>query len=276
MNNLATDADPNANIPLPTEAYERISKMPDVVSLGDAYRHLAECLKDKYGSIKDAPGSAQLLQQYEQAKRKYRAKKEFHKTQMLAQLRLNFFAFKDTVLIEAQLNGSGVMRTTKTRKEVPALSIPERSALARLIGADDMRSASMLSQKVAAVQLMVDLCFRVELRKVSVPTRSYQLDRSPVELEAAATDNIIPVRCNRLQCLFCIGDERLTFQDRTRIFSQLHTLWRHVKTHLNALTTNDDIPCPHPTCRVEGITVKSVQHLMNHAQKEHDIRLQSR
>ncbi|WPH03432.1 Hypothetical protein R9X50_00631200 [Acrodontium crateriforme] len=181
LNNLATDADPNADIPLPLEAYEQIDKLPDVVSLRDNYRRLGECVKEKYGSIKDAPNSEELLQQYELAKRKYRAKKEFHKAQRLAQLRLDYFALKDTPIIDAQPKGSDESRKPWSIKEGPTLSIPERSALADLIGAEDMRCPVIRSQKAAAVQFMADLYSRVELRRASAVPGGNRVNKSSVE-----------------------------------------------------------------------------------------------
>ena len=82
------------------------------------------------------------------------------------------------------------------------------------------------------------------------------------------------MKCHPLQCLFCCGDEILNFQDRTQIFSQQYTLWSHVANHIKALEVRSEILCPHPQCKATGIRLNDLQHLKNHAQKAHGIRLQ--
>lgn len=98
LNDIGTNADPNANIALPPEALERIASLPDVVSLQSEYRRVAETLKDKYGSITKAPASEELVEEYLQAKTAYRTRKESHKTRMQSQLRKDFLARKDAAL----------------------------------------------------------------------------------------------------------------------------------------------------------------------------------
>jgi hypothetical protein len=37
-----------------------------------------------------------------------------------------------------------------------------------------------------------------------------------------------------------------------------------------------EILCPHPRCKASTVTLDSVEHLLNHAQREHNIRLRCR
>lgn len=276
FNNVGLNADPNANITLPRETCERIAALPDVIALQAEHARLAECIKDKYGSIKDAPASEELVGEYTQAKKLHRARKAFHKAQITSQFRKDFFTRKDTELIQLQLIDDKTPRKVRVEQIAPILAIPERANLATLIGMDDMRLPAMQAQRAAAVQGMTDLCSRVELKRKIVRCISSATDDLSKELVPTTASERFPTRCQPLQCLFCLGDERLTLKDRTRSFSQQYTLGRHVENHISALQASGAIPCPHPTCRAAGTTVNSLGHLKNHAQKEHGIRLQCR
>lgn len=94
------------------------------------------------------------------------------------------------------------------------------------------------------------------------------------DVEVAEADHF-PVRCDGLQCLFCIGDEKLNFTDRTRIFSRLQKLWEHAEKHLGRLA-GVYIWCHHLRCKTRAVTLDSVEYLLNHAQREHNIRLRCR
>ena len=156
----------------------------------------------------------------------------------------------------------------------------ERVELASLVSSVDMRSHDMLDFRIAAIQAMADLCGRVETAQRSSgkrgATRKEDVSlRDIMDHAEVAEADLFPVRCDELQCLFCIGDEQLKATDRTRIFCRLQKLWEHVETHLKKLPGRK-IWCPHPRCKIQAVTLNSVEHLMNHAQREHNIRLRCR
>ena len=281
LNHADTDADPDANMSLPLEANEQIAMLPDVACLEAEYQRLAQDLKNKYGCIENTPKSDDTLYAYVQAQRKYRAKKQFYRSQMLSQQRQDFFARKDSELIEAQLNAAEKYSDVQAKRKAPSLPIPERTALVKLAGAGDLRSPSVQVQRVAVVQAMADLCSLVELARKSTKHTDIR-SRSGARCFRAKPDAAIAderpfsVRCQRLQCLFCIGDERLTLQYRTRTFSREQALWKHAKKHLDAINICDKIHCPHPSCKAKGTVFNNIQHLMNHGQEEHGVRLQAR
>ena len=192
---------------------------------------------------------------------------------MLSQLRKDFFVRKNAALIEAQLLGDDTKGAKQSEAKESAPSTPERAALASFIGAGDMRDPSMKAHRIAAVEVMVDLCSRAEKRR---PARLYpdQSDNSSPEPLPSQTNEPFPMQCHHLQCLFCLGDPILNFRDRTQIFSQQHSLWRHVEIHLKSLEVSSRILCPHPQCKATGVSLDDLQHLKNHAQTAHGIRLQ--
>ena len=274
LNDIGTNADPDANVALPPEALKHIASLPDVASLQSEHRRLANVLQNKYGSITKAPASEGLMGDYMQAKTAYRSRKEFYKARMRSQLRKDFFLRKNAALIEAQLGGGDAQLTTRAERKEPTLEIPERTALRNLIGSGDVRDPSLQALRVAAVQAMADLCSRVELKRKPFPPKTAEFEGLSPEPVPSKTDEMFLTKCHRLQCLFCLGDERLHLKERTRIFSQQYTLGRHVENHIKALKDSNGISCPHPRCKATGTTLDSVQHLKNHAQREHGIRLQ--
>ena len=85
-------------------------------------------------------------------------KMESCRSQWLTQQRRDFFARKDAALTAAQLDCKNIHDAVQTEQKAPTLFIPERTALASLIGSEDMRSTSMRADKAAAVQTMAALC----------------------------------------------------------------------------------------------------------------------
>ena len=234
LNDVGTNADPDANVALPPEALEHIASLPDVTALQSEHRRLAEILQDKYGSITKAPTSEGLVGDYMQAKTAYRTRKEFHKTRMRSQLRQDFFSQKNAAFIEAQFGGGDAQPTTRAERKVPTLSIPERLALTNLARSGDVRDPFLQAERAAAVQAMANLCSRLELKRKPFPSKIRQCKESSPEPVLSETEAEFPRKCHRLQCLFCIGDERLHLKERTRIFSKQYTLGRHVENHIKA------------------------------------------
>ena len=165
MNDIGTNADPDANVALSREALEHIASLPDVASLQSERRRLAQALQDKYGRIAEAPASEAPVGEYTQARTAHRTRKEFHKARMRSQLRQDFFVRKNAALIEAQLLGGDTNSVKRTERKESTPSIPERAALASLIGAGDMRDPSMRDHRAASVKAMADLCSRAEMKR---------------------------------------------------------------------------------------------------------------
>jgi hypothetical protein len=280
INLMGANADPAANVSLPPEAHDKITALPDVEALNQEYQLASESVKQKYGGVQNAPEADPQVQDCKRKMLKLRAKKEFYRSQMKSRLREEFFEQKNIMLIEAQLN-----KTDATSPPPPAPApwippMPERAELASLEPSVDMRSPDMLDSRVAAVQAMTDLCGRTEVAERS------SIKREAIKQQCLSQGGVVdpaevveadafPVRCHELQCLFCIGDGNLILKHRTRIFCRLQKLWEHAEKHLERLSGRE-ILCPHPRCKDLTVTLDSVEHLLNHAQREHNIRLRCR
>ena len=97
---MGVDADPDANVPLPPEAHAEIAAPPEMVALDAECKRLSELVKRRYGTLTNAPKSDPLVKRATKAKRKHRAKKEFHRSQRRHQLRRDFSVNKDDALIQ--------------------------------------------------------------------------------------------------------------------------------------------------------------------------------
>ena len=280
LNLIGANADPAANIPLPPEAHNEIAALPDVEALRVEYELAIDSVREKYGALQNAPKSDPQVQDCKRKMLKFRAKKEFYRSQMRLQLREEYFERKNTMLIEAQLDKTGAKFPTP-EPPVPWIPpMPERAELASLVTSVDMRSPDMLDSRIAAVQAMANLCSRAEAAKGSSIKREAMKQEclswgGAVDHAEVAEADTFPMRCHELQCLFCIGDGKLSLKDRTRIFCRLQKLWEHAEKHLERLSGRE-ILCPHPRCQTLTVTLDSVEHLLNHAQREHNIRLRCR
>ena len=61
-------------------------------ALQSEHARFVKALQDKYGSIRKAPASEELVKDYTRAKTKYRSRKEFHKARMRSQLPKGVFS----------------------------------------------------------------------------------------------------------------------------------------------------------------------------------------
>ena len=272
LNHMGVDADPNANVPLPPEAHLEIAALPDMVALDAECKRLTELVKRRYGTLTSAPNSDPLVKRSTEAKQKFRAKKECYRSQRRNQLRRDFFVNKDNALVEQQWSGDSQTEIALSKREATPVLIAERANLASLIGIQDARSPPIRS---AAVQTMADLCSRVEPKGSTIHTGPTSRCSSS-HPEQVKDEPAISMQCHGLQCLFCLGDEELIFEDRTRTFTRPQALWRHVKIHLEAIEFSCDICCPHPICATKAVTMSNIEHLLNHAQTTHGVRLQAR
>ena len=273
-NNMGINADPNANRPLSPGEIRAIQELPDVVALRSDYENLAETVKAKYGTLKQAPDDDILTIQCRQAQKDFRARKALHQSQLQSRRRQEYFSLKSDALIEAQLDGSDECSFTRREKKATVHSVPERAYLAGLADVkENMRAESMQDQRIIGVQAMADLCGRVDVARKSASGGCFPPVRDTVPSAEQSTGEDFPLQCHKLQCIFCLGDERQTHQDRTRRFARHQVLWKHVANHFAAIDPRKMMPCPHPLCRRESFAANDLQHLKNHVLRRHGITL---
>ena len=83
-----------------------------------------------------------------------------------------------------------------------------------------------------------------------------------------------PLACEKTQCVFCIGNERLSYKDRTRAFRRVSHMMDHVEDlHFSKLSVGQIMTCYHPVCKAEGLVLTGVTHFKDHVAKVHGISL---
>ncbi|KAK7959755.1 uncharacterized protein PG986_004609 [Apiospora aurea] len=161
------------------------------------------------------------------------------------------------------------------------LQIPERAELAEafLFQPEVPTFEDMLESCIHAVDVMFRLC-----QKRETPRRTRIHKRAQVQpniTDATPPDpHIFPLLMLKTQCPRCIGDGRLSYQERTFTYSRPavmndHFERAHVK-EIRDLEQDRLIFCEHPTCVEEGVKLDDLDHFRNHVQTVHGVWLRPR
>ncbi|PQE10713.1 hypothetical protein CJF30_00011444 [Rutstroemia sp. NJR-2017a BBW] len=118
-----------------------------------------------------------------------------------------------------------------------------------------------MSRKISAINLMVALASRQEFQtRKPRPTLIFKdadKKESPAPASSPSPDEF-PVICAKTQCIICIGNERLSYEQRTRSFRRVAHMWDHVENvHL----------------RAEGLVLDNLMYFKSHVAKAHGIEL---
>ncbi|PQE08398.1 hypothetical protein CJF32_00002529 [Rutstroemia sp. NJR-2017a WRK4] len=69
---------------------------------------------------------------------------------------------------------------------------------------------------------------------------------SPAPASSPSPDEF-PVVCAKTQCIICIGNNRLSYEQRTRSFRRVAHMWDHIENvHLRGQVANGAFVCHHP------------------------------
>jgi hypothetical protein len=143
----------------------------------------------------------------------------------------------------------------------------------------DLSSQAIVARKVTAINLMVALAsrqeFQIRTRKSrSVPASIGLLKKESPAPEPSQPPDEFPVVCKKTQCIICIGNERLSYEQRTRTFKRVSNMWDHVEdVHLSKEPAKQRIICDHPVCKAQGLVLDHVMHFKNHVARVHKINL---
>lgn len=197
------------------------------------------------------------------------------------QYRQYFFYNRPTWDIERQAALEELEEPEELWQPEVDLQIPERAALAEiflhqpeLLTFEDMREACLHS---------VDVMFRL-CQKRETPRRTHIQKR--VQAQPRMNDPnpperpLFPLLMLKTQCPRCIGDGRLSYEERTFAYSRPavmndHFERAHVK-EIRDLEPDKLIFCEHPTCVEEGVKLDDLDHFRNHVQTVHGVWLRPR
>ncbi|KAK7967629.1 FluG domain-containing protein [Apiospora aurea] len=198
------------------------------------------------------------------------------------QYRQYFFYNRPTWDIERQVAGEEELEELEEawQPEID-LQIPERAELAEafLFQPEVPNFEDMLESCIHAVDVMFRLC-----QKRETPRRTRIHKRAQVQpniTDATPLDrHIFPLLMLKTQCPRCIGDGRLSYQERTFTYSRPAVMNDHFeRAHVRKIRDLEHdklIFCEHPTCVEEGVKLDDLDHFRNHVQTVHGVWLRSR
>lgn len=152
-------------------------------------------------------------------------------------------------------------------------ALEERASIARMLCKPplNLHEPGALKQRCELLRTMTKLCRRREIRRRPV---AFEPAASQTIQEDSLTASSFLLVCDPRQCLFCIGDKRLSLAQRMFCYSRVAKMMDHIEDeHLRRFAPDATIPCPHPVCRKEGVRLDGVLHFKRHALDIHSIKL---
>ena len=291
LGHVSLARDPNAPNSLSDVDRYQIAISPEVQEARARYTQSTSTLRLDYATVsaarkqaKQAPDLQTRLEVHDRLHKEYKKMQARQETELLDSRRASYFNTVGTICLENQYTG----QEEPAGPVAPVFQFSEREELARLLFPSPDAKISydqQIKDSCQIVRLLTSLCDR---RQYPRSRRQLRYDGSgEQEIESNKESNtvwdvepcfldscpeIFPIQCPGTQCLFCLGDDRLTPEIRTRCFKNTYTLTRHVHAqHLRHIPPKSPIPCRHPHCQVVKYECKDVDHFKLHALQVHNI-----
>ena len=217
---------------------------------------------------------------------KIRTKRTQRDEMIVRDYREYYFYNRSTWDVERQTRGE--VEEEYVEPEID-LRIPERARLAELLchQPKDQPDGEIFDLRIETNDLMVALCGKRETVKRNRIQRTFQTalsvkEESPLpvadEPVPDPAPDSFPLLLNPKQCPDCIGDERLTLEERTFQYCRPtvrndHFDDRHLEEREHAELHGEPIRCYHPECRDRKF--QHLDHFRNHVQTTHGVPLRS-
>jgi hypothetical protein len=187
--------------------------------------------------------------------------------------REDYFHHRPTWDIEGQANGEEEQEYVEPAVD---LHIPERAELAQILckQPEDLSSTALLAVRIRAGELMSILCGKRETVK-----RERIRQRAPADVmvkEESPSPDTFPLLMQRTQCPRCIGDESLSYEERTFQYCRPAVMYDHFdRTHARHMGDAKQIVCNHPKCQGGALKFKHLNHFKNHVETIHGVKLRA-
>ena len=264
----------NPEVPqeLPKAELDKPPPDPEVVILTRQVKQTAIRLRQQYGFIKSAP--EEPLEDYRQLQRDLRNAKKAFKSDMTKAFQEAYRRRMHNEELERQLKG---LSCDEIPQPLIKHELEERTQLQSILCdfSTDMSLGEITARKIRAIDGMVRLASRREVRQPSPSPPCLDSDRgcSPEELPQPKREDI-PLLLGKTQCIYCVGDERLTHAARMRKFKRVSHMRDHVENvHLRHEKETANFVCRHPDCQHLGDFLTSLDHFKNHVQIVHGVKL---
>ena len=160
------------------------------------------------------------------------------------------------------------------------LQIPERTQLAEILcnQPDNLSPAELLELRIQVAELMVILCGKREtVRPDRIRRRAQaQVQANVTVKEESPGPDSFPLLMDKKQCPRCIGDEKLSHEERTFKYCRPAVMYDHFdRKHAQQLGGVKQLLCNHPKCRGEALEFKHLNHFKNHIERVRGVRLRA-
>jgi Protein of unknown function (DUF3435) len=261
----------------PKEVPEEVMKSlfaadPDIADLERRVRQSYTQIKWEYKFIKRAP--KKIKKEHKDLGKELTNAKKSLRDDIDKAYRKDYFFRIHNEMMKRQLD-----KTVEEEDIEPVIQhqLEERTRLQQILCdfSRDLKPQDIVSWKVLAINLMIALASRQEFqarkpRFAPVPQVLIKEEQDP---DPFPQPYEFPLVCQKTQCIICIGNERLSYEERTRTFPRVSHMMDHVeKLHLRWQPAGRTI-CHHPVCKAEGLVLNSVMHFKNHVATVHGISL---
>lgn len=275
MGNMSLTRDPLAPTKLSRDDALSIEQHPTVVKLRqqrDALTKRIKQVRQDAGPCENKEEEEELRQLKKDTQAKLlRKRKQLHDHKQ-KKARKRYFMENDTR--ELEYGGDlSLEDEDEAKSAATTYALEERAYIASILcrRPRNLHEPGALEQRCELIRLMTKLCRRRELRRRPI---IFDPVAPQTKQEDSPSASSFPLVCDPRQCLFCIGDEGLPLAQRMFCYSRVAKMMDHIENeHLRRFVPDATIPCPHPTCRKEGVLLKGVLHFKRHAQEVHSIKL---
>ncbi|KAI7758745.1 hypothetical protein LZL87_012251 [Fusarium oxysporum] len=268
--------DPQATADMvPEEVWANLPPDSEIVKLEEKRAELKQGIYRINGHIDE-----EKIRQLTKKIRKTRAQRE---KQVVKQYHEHYFYNRPTWDIERQARGE---EEEEYAEPIININITERARLADIFchQPDDLSEDQIFRLKIEAVSLMVALCDKREtvkrerIQQKAKAGLSIKIEPPEVEHKTVSSPDRFPLLMYAAQCPDCIGDGRLSREERTFTYCRPtvmndHFDDQHLVEREQAERSEERIRCEHPKC--QDVKLKHVNHFSRHVQEVHGVTLRS-
>jgi len=269
LTHMSLMRDPRAPIHVPDDVLAALPPDPEIAALeqererlkAGQYRVLGTDIEAEVRRLTAAIGSA-------------RSKR---RTVISDEYRADYFRRRPTEDIERQNNGE---EEEEYIEPVVEHQNPQRTQLVYLICTRiaHITPQDAVSLRIRTADLMKALCCCREVapryRRRAMPALPTSFKEESPEIDLLAFD--IPLVLGKTQCVFCVGDDALSYKQKMCSFCRPSKMMDHIeRTHLKGQDPAALMKCHHPMCKAQGLVLQHLQHFKNHVQVVHGVRLRA-
>ncbi len=278
---MILNADANAPSKLTTEQARGVHADPTVKLLKTKSAELTSQLRASFGFVKAASQDHPLMQEKQKVDMALHTAREVWRQKELEKHRKRHFRNCDTMAFEAH-SSKAATQTLDNEKANTRHRIRERARLVELTCQPvlQLTEEEKHDRRLEAIEVRVALCKRQECRKritLSAQTTSEDDDEPETEIAleniSKNLDRRFPLECNPLLCIFCLGDERKSIDERKFTYTRTSNMMDETQKHLATQDPNTSIHCPHPICKRNSTTMPNLVAFKSHVTRVHKINL---